>query len=157
MTIAPFLDRDVLTEEYFKSILSFLQTHPEYKSFITPQQVYFLLSRNPVVGSSSSHPLEESVPEGLTFNLSDFLAQQNKFELTSSPQDTTFELDFCIEGEFNTSFVHLFENPLFSVPKHEETAQYFQFSIVLNQIQNLSLEGMTLIKIYFFELGVQIS
>ena len=30
LVIAPSLDRDVLTEEEFKTILNFLQTHPEY-------------------------------------------------------------------------------------------------------------------------------
>ena len=59
LAIAPFLDRDILTEEDFKTILNFLQTHPEYQSLITPQQEYFPFSPNPVVGSSSSHPLEE--------------------------------------------------------------------------------------------------
>lgn len=44
LEISPFLYRDVLTEEYFKTILNFLQTHHEYLSFITPRQEYFYFS-----------------------------------------------------------------------------------------------------------------
>ena len=81
--------------------------------------------------SSSSHPLEETALEGLTFNLPVFLAQQNKAELTPSPLQTTLDSDSSAEGEVKTS-LHLFENPLFLVPKLEKSAQDFQFSIVLN-------------------------
>ena len=85
LAIAPFIDRDILTEKDFNTILNFLQTDPEYQSLVTPQQEYFPFFPNPVVGSSSSHPLEEIVPECRTFNLSNFLAQQNKAKLTPSP------------------------------------------------------------------------
>lgn len=139
LAIAPFLDRDILTEEDFKTILNFLQNHPEYQSLVTPQQEYFPFFPNPAVGSSSSHPLKETVPEGLTFSLSDFLAQQNKAELTPSPQDTTLDSDSSVEGEVNTSSVDILENPLFSVPKPEKTSQGPQFSAVLNQNQNSPL------------------
>ena len=52
---------------------------------------------------------------------SDFLAKENKVEFTSSPQETTFESDSFVEGVVKTSFFHLFENPLFSAPKLEES------------------------------------
>ena len=110
LAIAPFLDRDIFTEEDSKTILNFLQTHPEYQSLVTPQQEYFPFSPNPAIGSYSSHPLKEIVPEGLTFSLSDFLAQQNKYELIPSPQEMTIDSDSSIEGGVKTSFVHLFEN-----------------------------------------------
>ena len=69
MAIAPFLNRDVLTEEDFKTILNFLQNHPEYQSLITSQQENFPLSQNPADGSSSSHQLEGNVSKGLNFNI----------------------------------------------------------------------------------------
>ena len=93
------------------------------------------MSQNPADGSSFSHQPEGNVSKGLTFNLSDFLSQQNKVEFTSSPQETTFESDSSVEGETNTPVIHLFKNTLFSVPKLEESAQEFQFSVVPNQIQ----------------------
>ena len=136
MVIAPFLDRDILTEEDFKTISNFLQTHPEYKSLVTPQQFFFPFSPNPAAGSSSSHPFEEFVPKGFDFNLSNFLSQQNKAELTPSPQETTLYSDSSTEGEVKTSSVHIFENPLFSVQKLEKSAQGPQFSAILNQNQS---------------------
>ena len=77
-----------------------------------------------------------SVPEDLTFKLSDFLAQQNKVELTSSPEEKNLDYDSSTKREFNTSFVHLFENPLFSVPKPEKSAQGPHFSAIQNQNHN---------------------
>ena len=78
------------------------------------------MSLNPSLGSSYSHQLEGNVPKGRTFNLSEFLAQQDKVEVTSSPQETKFESNSSIEGETKISYIHLFENPLFSIPKLEE-------------------------------------
>lgn len=134
LEIAPFLDRDILTEEDIKTIMSFLQTHLEYQSSFSPQQEYFPFSQNLAI-FSSSHRGGGNLPENLTFKLSNFLAQQNKVEATPILQESTSKTDSRGEVKIKPSTVHFFENPLFSAPKPEKLAQKFQYSAIPKQVK----------------------
>ena len=81
LEVAPYLNREILTEEDIKSVLSLLHQNPEIQSVIQSHQDLTSSFQNLSIGSSSSYQVHNTPKNNPTFNLRDHLAEQAKFDI----------------------------------------------------------------------------
>jgi hypothetical protein len=127
LEVAPYVNREISTEEDIKGVLNLLHQNPKIQSVIRSHQDLTSSFQNLSIESPTPYHIQKTPKNHPVFNLPDHLARKTRYDISQILQESIPDCISSDRSENSSSCVKVFGNPLFLEDKPKAYKQFDYF------------------------------